>query len=267
MELEFITELCESRLIRQKKQIKQFTAKDAADLVFLYCCTLTILKNEFKYAPVASSYAKKTVMFNNWDVFRMNGTDLYVLLVGLVGTDDTSSLFSDKEASQLFVDNVKVNQIQLKTWFRFTGKARVNKSFDSQFLFRLERQLQVNNSQYKSIRRLASDWANLKHGQKTLVITRILQAFRARARRSELMPFMVKLAKEKKYDSNKPVRDMEKVQPANTKGGMSTRSKIALGVGLVGAGTYGAYRLGKHLTGRQTPKRSWKSDYGRHGQK
>ena len=196
MELEFITELCESRLIRQKKQIKQFTAKDAADLVFLYCCTLTILKNEFKYAPVASSYAKKTVMFNNWDVFRMNGTDLYVLLVGLVGTDDTSSLFSDKEASQLFVDNVKVNQTQLKTWFRFTGKARVNKSFDSQFLFRLERQLQVNNSQYKSIRRLASDWANLKHGQKTLVITRILQAFRARARRSELMPFMVKLAKD-----------------------------------------------------------------------
>ena len=95
MELEFITELCESRLIRQKKQIKQFTAKDAADLVFLYCCTLTILKNEFKYAQVASSYAKKTVMFNNWDVFRMNGTDLYVLLVGLVGTDDTRSLFSD----------------------------------------------------------------------------------------------------------------------------------------------------------------------------
>ena len=45
MELEFITELCESRLVRQKGQMKQFTAKDAADLVFLYLCTLNILKN------------------------------------------------------------------------------------------------------------------------------------------------------------------------------------------------------------------------------
>ena len=58
---------------------------------------------------------------------------------------------------------------------------------------------------------------------------------------------------------------MEKSQPANTKGGMTTRSKIALGVGLAGAATYGAYRLGKHLTGKTSSKRSWKSDYGRHG--
>ena len=36
MELDFINELCESRLIRQKRQLKRYTAKDAADLVFLY---------------------------------------------------------------------------------------------------------------------------------------------------------------------------------------------------------------------------------------
>ena len=73
MELEFINDLCESRLIRQKKQISRYTAKDAADLVFLYACILTILKNEFKYAPVASRYAKKTFMFNNFNTFRVNG--------------------------------------------------------------------------------------------------------------------------------------------------------------------------------------------------
>ena len=67
MELEFINELCESRLIRNKKHINRYTAKDAADLVFLYACMLNILKNEFKYAPVASQYAKKTLMFNNFN--------------------------------------------------------------------------------------------------------------------------------------------------------------------------------------------------------
>jgi hypothetical protein len=256
MELEFINELCESRLIRQKKQVGRFTAKDAADLVFLYACCLNILKNEFKYAPVAAAYAKKTVMYNNFDVFRINGTDMYVFLVGLLGTDDTSNLFSDKQASDMFISGLRVNQPQLKEWLRLTAKGKTG-SVDAQYLFRLERQLKIDNSQYKSIRRLATDWVNLNHGQKTLVITRILQAFRSRAVRSELMPVMTSLAKEKKYVPKEPVKDMEKAQPASTKGGMSTRSKIALGIGLTGAAAYGAYRLGKSLTGKKYTKPSY----------
>jgi hypothetical protein len=259
MKLEFINELCESRLIRQKRHLNRYTAKDAADLVFLYACMLTILKNEFKYAPVAAQYAKKTVMFNNFNVFRVNGTDMYILLTGLTGTDDTSDMFADKEASSLFLADLRINVPQLKEWLRLTSKGITRKSIDSSFLYRLERQLKIDNSQYKSARRLASDWSNLKHGQKTLVITRITQALRSRAMRSELMPVMMKLAKEKKYVPVKPVKDMEKAQPVNTKGGMSARSKIAAGIGLAGAATYGAYRLGKHLTGKKAKTPSWYS--------
>ena len=268
MELEFINELCESRLIRQKRQLNRYTAKDAADLVFLYACILNILKNEFKYAPVAAEYAKKTFMFNNFNVFRINGTDMYILLTALVGTDDTSDLFADKEASDLFLADLRVNVPQLKEWLRLTSKGVIRKNIDQQFLYKLEKQLKVSNAQYKSARRLASDWTNLKHGQKTLVITRILQALRARAIRSELYPVMMRLAKEKKYVPVNAVRDMEKVQPANTKGGASARSKIALGIGLTGAATYGAYRLAKHLTGKKGTKRSWRDKIGRgHEQK
>lgn len=263
MELEFINDLCESRLIRNKKYISRYTAKDAADLVFLYACMLNILKNEFKYAPVASQYAKKTLMYNNFNIFRLNGTDMYILLTGLVGTDDTSELFADKEASKLFLADLRVNVPQLKEWLRLSAKGITRKDIDSQFLYRLEKQLKVSNSQYKSVRRLSTDWVNLKHGQKTLVITRILQALRARAVRSELYPVMMRLAKEKKYVPVKPVKDMEKAQPANTKGGMSSRSKIAMGIGLTGAATYGAYRLAKHLTGKTGTKRSWRDNVGR----
>jgi hypothetical protein len=75
--------------------------------------------------------------------------------------------------------------------------------------------------------------------------------------RSELMPVMMKLAKEKKYIPVEPVKDMEKAQPANTKGGMSARSKIATGIGLTGAAAYGGYRLGKHLTTKTAKKPVW----------
>lgn len=261
MELEFINELCESRLVRQKRQIKKFTAKDAADLVFLYACTLTVLKNEFKYAPVAMSYAHKTRMFSNWNVFRTNGTDMYIMLCALVGTDDTHTLLSDQEASQVFRNGLRVNQPQLKQWFAFTAKGRVDKATDAQFLFRLEKQLRVDNAQYKAVRRLATDWPNLKHGQKTLVITRLMQAFRLRARRSELYPILMKLSKEKKFipvnKKGKIVapKDMELSRPAATKGGMSTRSKIAIGIGLPVVTGIAGYALGRRFGKRKVSKR------------
>ena len=263
MELDFINELCESRLVRTKKQIKKFTAKDAADLTFLYACTLVILKNEFKYAPIAMSYATKTKMFSNWNVFRTNGTDMYVLLNSLIGTDDTNTLFSDQEASQVFRNSLKINQPQLKAWLAYTGKGKVDRTIDGQFLYRLERQLRVDNAQYKAIRRLSVDWPNLKHGQRTLIITRTMQAFRMRARRSEFMPILMKLSKERKYipvnKKGKIVtpKNMELKHPAGTKGCMSTRSKIAIGIGLPIATGIAGYALGRRVGSRRTSKRQY----------
>lgn len=263
MELEFINDLCESRLVRQKKQIKKFTAKDCADLVFLYACIITILKNEFKYAPTAMAYAHKTRMFANWNVFRTNGTDMYVLLCALIGSDDTNTLMADQEASQVFRNSLNVNQPQLKQWFAYSAKGKVHPQIDGQFLFRLEKQLRVDNAQYKAIRRMCSDWGNLKHGQKVLIVTRCLQALRMRARRSELYPVLMKLTKEKKfYPVNKKgkataPRDMEIAQPAATKGGMSTRSKIAIGIGLPVATGIAGYALGRRFGRKQSRRREY----------
>ena len=77
-------------------------------------------------------------MFNNFNTFRVNGTDMYILLTGLVGTDDTSDMFADKEASALFLEDLRINVPQLKEWLRLTAKGVVKKSIDSTFLYRLE---------------------------------------------------------------------------------------------------------------------------------
>ena len=41
--------------------------------------------------------------------------------------------------------------------------------------------------------------------------------------------------------------------------------KAAIATVGVAATVYGAYRLGKYLTGKTTPKRAWKHDYGKPG--
>ena len=58
------------------------------------------------------------------------------------------------------------------------------------FFMRIERDLDIQNSNYRSIRRLVQDWPRLNKMQKQLVITRMLQYFRVHALRSELYSYI-----------------------------------------------------------------------------
>ena len=50
---------------------------------------------------------------------------------------------------------------------------------------------------------------------------------------------------------------MELAQPAATKGGMSTRSKIAIGIGLPVATAIGGFALGRRFNRKQSKRRQY----------
>ena len=64
----------------------------------------------------------------------------------------------------------------------------------------------------KSIRRLVGDWDNLSQNQKALVVTRLVQWMRRRARLAEIMPALLKLQKRGNYvvDDSKRAKDTVK---------------------------------------------------------
>ena len=47
------------------------------------------------------AYAHKTRMYSNWNVFRTNGTDMYVMLHALFGKGSIIQ-FADKKNSDIF---------------------------------------------------------------------------------------------------------------------------------------------------------------------
>ena len=55
----------------------------------------------------------------------------------------------------------------------------------------------IDISNYKSLRRLITDWENLTTTQRQLCVTRLLQYYRLRGRRSELLPVLETLASNK----------------------------------------------------------------------
>jgi hypothetical protein len=68
------------------------------------------------------------------------------------------------------------------------------------FFTQLERDLNIQDSNYKSIRRIVVNWEKSTKSQKSLVITRLLQYYRTNAIRSELYQAIKQLAKEEGYE-------------------------------------------------------------------
>ena len=94
-------------------------------------------------------------------------------------------------------------------------QGKLDRRFDNNYLFRLERQLKIDNPQYKATRRLGADWHNLNNQQRILVVTRLLQALRARFPMSELRPILANLAKERNYVAPDEV-DQEQQNPSSS---------------------------------------------------
>ena len=101
-------------------------------------------------------------------------------------------------------------------------------------------QTDVSNSNYKSVRRLVQQWPNLNDSQRSLVVTRMLQFYRAHANRSELYSILGQLAKNKSYK----IDDAENAEAPKRR----TMRNVAVAVGAAGAGVAAGRAIGKRLT-------------------
>jgi len=225
-------EVNESRMFRSKNRVEGTSNRAMADLAFLNMITLYILANEYDYAPFAKNYAAKTIMYQNFNNFRSNATDLYMALYSIKNGASTAREKDQLQQSKLNLPEQKIKQFLTQLKFGRPVVAPQN------FFLNLERGLDIQNSNYRSIRRLAQDWPKLNKMQKQLVITRMLQYYRTNALRSELYSVIRDIARSQGLEiKNAHNAEKPKVQ------GSDTLSRIAT----MAAGAYGGFQLGRAI--------------------
>ena len=176
----FVKDLNESKMFRTRQRLEGTNARDMADFAFMNMLSLYILYNEYDFKPAASDIARRTMQYGNFNAYRQSSTDLYQALHSIkTGLNDISS----KDKMQL--KSISFPDTQIKQFFNQMKTGRPIISAPTFFL-KLERGLDIQNSNYRSIRRLAQDWPTLNQMQKSLVITRLNQYYRAKALRSEM---------------------------------------------------------------------------------
>ena len=141
---EFIGDLLESKMFRSKARVKGTEARDMADFAMMNMIALYILSNENDFAVAAQDYAKRTIMYGNFNQFRAGGTDLNIALTAV-----KNSMSDSTDKDKLQNSRLKFNDVRIKAFLQTMKAGRPLQSVPT-FFMRLEKDLDIQNSNPKS---------------------------------------------------------------------------------------------------------------------
>lgn len=178
-----LRELCESRLFPSTKSADKMETQEVADLLYLYLCAIRILASDEETREFAKRYARGATQWNGFDRWRPNVNDLYVLL-HLIHTRNHG----------LKKGHYPLDLGLTQRWLKEIVVHGVDVAMTHRLFARLDLSLHIRNDSFKAVRRIVALWDEADHRQRELAMTRLLQLLRNRARNSELLGLLSKLA-------------------------------------------------------------------------
>lgn len=202
----------ESSVIRTLDSLRHYSARDIADFAFFHFLILFIMMKTFDLAPAAAGHASRTTRLVDFKKFTLVGTDLYMYLHILFGGEHDRLKKSASNA--LFFKKMNLSPRDTKSMLLDIAAGRRSTSKENRFLLALEKNLQIETANYRSVRRIVQNWDEETTLNQKLAVTRLLQAVRSRSPNSDLLVHLEALAKDKRYEikdaKNPEVKDESK---------------------------------------------------------
>lgn len=211
IEYSLVKDLSESRAFRSRQDLGKGSASENGELVYAYCLALLVLTGEYKYQKMARNYIIRSMSYGNYDFFRTNGTDLYLLLHSIVGAG--SIIQFDDTTSQNYISRLQRHYTDINQLLRYISNDNFSRKQTSSMLIRIETQLAVRSRELKKIRRFASDWDRLKQKEKYNVAIDIMHYIRDHSPKSELYGILQNMVKERNLQDRHNVK--QKSLPKN----------------------------------------------------
>ncbi len=190
--LEFIQSLGEARMFKTKAQLKGTGARNLTDHLFVGLMSLYAMSNDYKYAPVAQQYARRTGMYGGFNRPSPSGTDVYQTIFTLLKPEG----LADSKADKLLLAKVQIDQPKMRQFLKMLETGKVNPGQAQAFFYKLEKNLAIQDPKLRAARRLVGDWGNLSTMQRQLASSQINKYYRLNARRSDLTPLFKKYSEE-----------------------------------------------------------------------
>jgi len=244
----FIRENCNESKMFRNASISQLTLRDAVDSVFLNLLTLYLFSKEFETAPFAQDYAHRTMMYGNFNLPRVGGTDLYQgLHIMLNPTGPTAQNLKAPDQNLVLAKQLRTNAKLVKQFLIGIADGTLDRITAIRLMYRIEGQMGIDISNYKSLRRLITDWENLSTTQRQLCVTRLLQYYHLRGKRSELLPVLEVLARNKGMELTQAGNAELAAVGAGAVVGSRSGNGFLAGIAKAGAAGLAGYALGRAI--------------------
>jgi hypothetical protein len=244
----FILENCNESKMFRNASISQLTLRDTVDSVFLNLLTLYLFSKEFETAPFAQDYAHRTLMYGNFNLPRVSGTDLYQgLHIMLNPTGPTAQSLKAPDQNLVLAQQLRTNAKLVKQFLTGISIGTLDRTTAIRLMYRLEGQMGIDISNYKSLRRLITDWENLSTAQRQLCVTRLLQYYHLRGKRSELLPVLEVLARNKGMELTQVGNAELAAVGAGAIVGSRSGNGFLAGIAKAGAAGLAGYALGRAI--------------------
>ena len=198
MDLKLVNqEISEARLYRTTNGFKNLTGRDIANLLYLHTLSLYMMLQDDSSENYAVAYAKQTSQYGYFSLMRTHGTDIYMLAYATKNPDNRYISFKDNRQSRKFLEKLRFNERQFHQFIAKMGRRADKKNEALSFFMRLENQLKITDSRYKSYRRMVLSWGKLRYNAKQLTVAKLSQEIRRLGRGSELVTPMTSMIKDR----------------------------------------------------------------------
>ena len=190
-------EISEARLYRTTNSFKNLTGRNVANLLYLQTLSLYMLLQDDSSEEYAVGYAKQSSQYGYYGLMRTHATDIYMLAYAVKNPDNRYISFKDNNQSKKFLNSCKFNERQFHNFMSKVGRRGDRRNEALSFFMRLENQLKISDTRYKSYRRLVLSWGKLRYSSKQLAVTKLTQEIRRLGRGSELLAPMTNMIKDR----------------------------------------------------------------------
>jgi hypothetical protein len=172
-----------------KKALEKEDFESLTEAAYLMILALRILVHENDKYSIA--FVQKTARSTSFRLWRADGNDLYMVLHAL--TTGMYALGGNEPET--------VNCLPIMRWLREIKITDAHDKTETSRLFvRMDRLLGIREASLRAVRRLIQDWPELSDYEKRLATTRLLQMIRTRLPKSELLPRLQVIARNRDWE-------------------------------------------------------------------
>ena len=201
MAFEFLTDLQEARMTRNADNQRRLTYTDCRERAYLTLLMLQVMRHYSSHRDLAAKYAYKTVMYRDYQRFRVDGTDLYNLFYFITGNEAALGKLKDPGAAAIERKKTFLSVGKLNGYLRSIGSGNTPVLVDYEKLAIIERELNIRNSDYKELRRRLVSFDTDTPKERQTTITRLLFAGRAKLTDGDFLQQFTKLTLDKNLEN------------------------------------------------------------------